>query len=106
MKFEIPIIIVTAHGNSAYYEFMIMSHPPHAKKSQDDGNVFLEGRRAEVVVHEVGAVKKPLEVVEAEVEGDGQPDGGPQGIPPPDPVPEPEHVVGVDAKLGHLGRVG
>ena len=54
---------------------------PHAKKCQDDGNVLLQGFCAEMVVHEVGAFEKLLEVVETHVESNGQSDGGPQGIP-------------------------
>ena len=59
-----------------------------------------------MVVHEVGAVEEPLEIVEAEVERDGQPDGGPQGVPAAHPVPEAEHVLGVDAEFRDLRRVG
>ena len=82
---------------------------PQADQGQQHGHVLLIGGSGEVHVHLEGALQQGLEVFETEGEGDGHADGGPGGVAAADPVPELEHVVGVDAELGHglaVGREG
>jgi hypothetical protein len=82
---------------------------PEADQGQQYGHVLFIGGSGEVHVHLEGALQQGLEVLEAEGEGDGHADGGPGGVAAADPVPELEHVVGVDAELGHglaVGRQG
>lgn len=59
-----------------------------------------------MIIHEVGASQEVLEVVVAEVDGDGEADGRPQGVPPSHPLPEPEHVSFINAKFFNLGGIG
>ena len=79
---------------------------PHAQETADDGNVLLEGRLLEVLVHGVGAGKELVEVVEANVQSDAEADGAPDAVAATDPAFEAEHVLLVDSELGDLCLVG
>ena len=79
---------------------------PHTQETTEHGDVLLEGRLAEVLVHGVGAGEELVEVVVADVEGDAEADGAPDGVAAADPALEAEHVLAVDAELGDLGLVG
>ena len=63
-------------------------------------------RRREVLVHLPRAVQQCREGRHADVQGNRQTDRRPQGIAPADPVPEAEHVLRVDAELGHPAGIG
>ncbi len=82
---------------------------PHADQPHQHGDVGLQRRFAEMLVHLEPAAQKILELLRADQDGEREPDAGPDGIAPADPVPEAEHAVGLDAELGHeveLGRHG
>lgn len=48
------------------------------------------------------ALKQLLEVVEANIDGNGESDGGPKRVATANPVPELEHVRRIDAELLHF----
>ena len=68
----------------------------------EDGDVLLEGRSAEVLVHRMESGEHFAEVVRAEGDHVGEADGGIHRIAAPYPIPEAEHIGGVDAELGDL----
>lgn len=59
-----------------------------------------------MLVHGVSTGQELVEVVVADVEGDGQTNGTPDGVTATDPRLETEHVLAVNAELGDLGLVG
>lgn len=79
---------------------------PDAQKTTENGNVLLERSLAEVLVHGVTTSKELVEVVVANVEGDGKTNGGPDRVTATDPVSETEHVLLVNTELGDLDLVG
>ena len=79
---------------------------PEADQAEDDRCVAFEGLGAEVLVDHVEAVEELGEAFLADRGHHRQPDRGVDRVPAADPVPEAEHVVGVDAELGHFGGVG
>ena len=79
---------------------------PDGEEAEEGGEIFLEGRGAEVVVHGVEAFEHGAEVVGADGDHGGEADGGVHGVAAADPVPEAEHVGGVDAELGDGFGVG
>ena len=78
---------------------------PHAEEATDDGDILLQGGFFEVFVHGVCAGEELVEVVEADVEGDAEADGAPDAVAAADPGFEAEHVLLVDAELGHFLHV-
>ena len=72
---------------------------PDGEQAEEDGQIFLERRGAEVLVHGVEAGEHVAEIVRADGDHGGQADGGIHGVAAADPVPEAEHVGGVDAEL-------
>ncbi len=54
---------------------MHFDHP-----TEDDGDVLVEWRRLEVVVHPVGAGQQVDEVVEPDIQRDRHSDSGPEGV--------------------------
>ena len=79
---------------------------PHAQQAADDGDVLLQGRLLEVLVHGMGACQKFMKAFEADVQTHAEANGTPDAISTTDPALEAEHVLLVDAELGHLGLVG
>jgi hypothetical protein len=59
-----------------------------------------------MLVHRVATLEQLHEVVVADGQADGQTDGAPERITSTDPIPEAEHVVGMNAELGHFLFVG
>ena len=79
---------------------------PDTEHGEEDGQVLLERRGAEVLVHTMRTLEELLEVIEADDKRDGETNRGPEGVAAADPVPERKHVLLGDAKLGDLGGVG
>ena len=80
---------------------------PQGQEAVEDGDVLLEGRGAEVLVHRMESGEHFAEVVRTEGDHVGEADGGIHRIAAPYPIPEAEHVGGVDAELGDfLGICG
>ena len=77
---------------------------PDAQQTEQHGQVGLEGGRAEVLVHGPEAGQHLPEAVGPDGHHDRQADGRGVRVATADPVPELEHVGGVDAEGGHLGR--
>ena len=75
---------------------------PQGQEAVEDGDVLLERRGAEVLVHRMESGEHFAEVVRAEGDHVGEADGGIHRIAAPYPIPEAEHVGGVDAELGDL----
>ena len=75
---------------------------PQGQEAVEDGDVLLEGRGAEVLVHRMKSGEHFAEVVRTEGDHVGEADGGIHRIAAPYPIPEAEHVGGVDAELGDL----
>src|SRR6185437_5685893 len=69
---------------------------PDGEQSEQDGEISLVGRSAEVLVHLVKSVEHGAEVVGSDGQHGRKADGGIHGIAAADPVPEAEHVGGVD----------
>ena len=73
-----------------------------AEEGKDDGQVAVELRRAEVLVHLPVALEKLSEVGGADGDHQREADGAREGVAAAHPVPETEHVGGVDAELRYL----
>lgn len=78
---------------------------PEPDEREEDGEVLLEWRGLEVLVHAMRTAKQLLKVVVPDDERDREADRGPERVAPADPVPELEHVGGRDAELGDRLRV-
>lgn len=78
---------------------------PHAQKTAEDGDVLFQRSLAEVSVHGVGTGKELVEVIEADVEGNGETNSAPYGVAATNPGLESEHVLGINSELGDLLRV-
>ena len=78
---------------------------PDAEHAEDDRQVLLDRRGAEVLVHLEAAGQQLLEVIHADHARDRQADRAPQRVATADPIPELEHVRGVDAERGDRLRV-
>ena len=76
------------------------------EQAEQHGQILLERRGAEVLVHLVEAGEHGAEVVGADGEHGGEADGRIHRVAAADPVPEAEHVGGVDAELRDLFGVG
>lgn len=79
---------------------------PDAQETTDNGDVVLERGLLEVLVHGLSTLEELLEVVEANVQGNGETNGRPDGVTATDPVLETEHVGGVNAELDDIVLVG
>ena len=99
----LQVLLVGQHGHRLRAEEVVV---PDGEETHEHGQVALEGRGAEVLVHLVEAVEHGAEVVRPHREHGGEADGRVHGVAPAHPVPEAEHVRGVDAELRHLGGVG
>src|ERR1700712_3212385 len=71
---------------------------PDADNSHEYGQVALKGSLLEMLVHTMSTLEELLEIVIANVNGDGKADGAPQTVASTNPVPECEHVCLVNAK--------
>ena len=78
---------------------------PDTEDREEDGQVLLERRGLEVLVHAVRALEELLDIVVADDERDRQTGGTPEGVPTADPVPELEHVRLGDAEGSDRLRV-
>ena len=79
---------------------------PDTEQAHQSRHVLLQRSGAEVLIHGVEAFEETHEVQRADGAHQGQADGGIDGVASAHPVPEPEHVLGVDAELRDLLRVG
>ena len=79
---------------------------PHTEQTHKHRNVLLQRRGSEVLIHGVEALEETHEVHRPDGAHQRQADGGIDGVAPAHPVPETEHVLGIDAELGDLLRVG
>mmetsp|Transcript_3253 Transcript_3253/g.8600 ORF Transcript_3253/g.8600 Transcript_3253/m.8600 type:complete len:231 (-) Transcript_3253:7-699(-) len=79
---------------------------PNAEHRQHHGQVGRERRGGEVLVHGVRSAHEGGEVVPPDGESNRRADRRPRRVAATHPVPEAEHVLGVDAKLGHGLAVG
>lgn len=75
---------------------------PDTQQTSNDGNVLLKWRLAEVLVHGIGAGEEGLEVVKTNVQSDAETNGTPDTVTSTNPALKAKHVLGIDAKLGHL----
>src|ERR1700716_581495 len=75
---------------------------PHRQKAQENRQVALERRGAEVLIHLVKAVEHRLEIFRAEGEYRREANRRVHGITSSNPVPKLEHVGCIDAELGYL----
>src|SRR4051812_32733485 len=72
---------------------------PDTQDAHQYGQVALERRSAEVLVHLVKAFQHGPEVFRTDGDHSREPDGRVHGVSPPDPIPEPEHISCVDTEL-------
>lgn len=79
---------------------------PYTQEATQDRDVLLKRRFFEMLVHSLGARKEFVEIIKTNVQSNTQPNGTPDAISPANPAFEAEHVLLIDAKLGHLGFVG
>ena len=79
---------------------------PDTEEAHERRDIFLQWRGAEVLVHGVEALEEAHEVHRANGAHEGQADGAIHGVAAADPIPEREHVLGIDAELGYLLRIG
>jgi hypothetical protein len=79
---------------------------PQAEQSQQHRHVAGEVGGAEVLVHRAEAREQLGEAVGADRDHETEPDRGVHRVAATDPVPELEHVLGVDAELRDLLRIG
>ena len=79
---------------------------PDRQQAHQHGQVLLERRGAEVLVHFMEAVEHGAEVFRADRQHGRKAYRGIHGIAAADPVPEFEHIGRIDAELGNLGGVG
>ena len=79
---------------------------PDGEQAHQGGDVALERRRAEVLVHRVEAGEHRAEVLRADGDHRREADRRVHRVAPADPVPEDEHVGRVDAELRHFLGVG
>ena len=93
------VLVVGQHGNGLSAVEVVI---PQGQEAVEDGDVLLEGRGAEVLIHRMESGEHFAEVVRAEGDHVGEADGGIHRIAAPYPIPEAEHVGGVDAELGDL----
>ena len=79
---------------------------PDAQQTAEHGNVLLQRRLLEVLVHGMATGEELMKVVVADVEADAETDGAPDAVATTHPVGESKHVLLVNAELGHLGLIG
>ena len=79
---------------------------PDAQEAHECRDIFFQWGGAEVLVHGVEALEEAHEVHRANGAHEGQADGAIYGVAAADPIPEREHVLGIDAELGYLLRIG
>ncbi|SVK52092.1 Uncharacterised protein [Acinetobacter baumannii] len=99
----VHVLIVRQNGFGFGAEEVVV---PNTDQCQQHRQVFLRRRFGEVLIHGVRAAQQLLEVVVTDGQRDRQTDRRPQRVTAADPVPEFEHVVGIDAELGHRFAVG
>jgi hypothetical protein len=78
---------------------------PDPEETDEHGQVLLERRRPEVLVHLVEAGEHRAKRLGADRDHRREADRGVHGVAAADPVPEPEHVGRVDAELADLRLV-
>lgn len=79
---------------------------PDTQKTSNDGNVLLQRSLTEVLVQGMSTRQELVEVVVANVYGNGKTDGAPDRVTSTNPRFEFEHVLLVDTELGDLNFVG
>lgn len=79
---------------------------PDSKQAENNREILLQWCSAEVIVHVVATGKKLVEIIIADVDGNGQTDSRPERVTTSDPVPELKHVFRVNAEIGDLLCVG
>ena len=99
----LQVLLVGQDGDRLRVEEVVV---PDGEQAHEHGQVLLEGRGAEVLVHGVEAGEQLAEVVRADGEHGREADRRIHRVAAADPVPEAEHVRRVDAELGHLFGVG
>ena len=99
----LEILLVGEHGDALGTEEVIV---PDGEEAEEDGEVLLKRRRAEMLVHRVEAGEQVGKILRPDGNHGGETDGRIHRVAAADPVPEPKHVRGVDAELGDLGSIG
>ena len=79
---------------------------PNAEQAEQHGEIALEGRGAEVLVHLVKAVEQVVEIVRADGQHGCQANGRVHGVAAAHPIPKTEHVGCVDTELRNSLGVG
>src|SRR5690606_32509878 len=96
------VLIVREHRVRLRAEEVVV---PKADQTEQNGQVALERRRPEVLVHLVHTAEQLPEVLRPNGEHEREPDRGGQRVPSADPVPKPEHALGIDPEARHFRRV-
>lgn len=79
---------------------------PNTQKTTKYRDVLLQWGVLEVVIHGMGASKKLVESVVADIESYTQPNSGPYRVSPANPLLETKHVLGIDTELADCLLVG
>jgi hypothetical protein len=99
----LEVLLVGQHSHRLRPEEVVV---PDAQQRHQHGEIPLERRGAEMLVHFVKAVQHGPVVIGADSQHGRQADGRVHRITAADPIPEAEHVGRIDAEPRYLAGIG